>query len=163
MPFDGSEDAVKGSIEAKIEETVDDTEYEHIKYSNVKKLGKGKYIPTPQTLTDAYQSHRKNKETAELTATMLIYGYRHGFDPKSADDLKRSKLGINEVRLFSNMEELSQIGNGWEIVLNKTLSDPDSLNEEEKETLKVLTSFGISNEATLGYFLEVQSQIISEK
>jgi len=163
VPFDGSEDAVKGSIEAKIEETVDDTEYEHIKYSNVKKLGKGKYIPTPQTLTDAYQSHRKNKETAELTATMLIYGYRHGFDPKSADDLKRSKLGINEVRLFSNMEELSQIGNGWEIVLNKTLSDPDSLNKEEKETLKVLTSFGISNEATLGYFLEVQSQIISEK
>jgi len=167
VPFTGEKDTVEGSIEEAIEETVDDTEYEHIKYSNVKKLVKGKYIPTPQTLTDAYESHRKNSEDAELTATMLIYGYSHGFDPESANDLKKAKLGINEVRLFSSMEELNQIVNGWESVINKTLSDPDSLNEEEKQTLQILTSFGIvnaeGNESTLGYFLEVQSQIISEK
>ncbi len=161
VPFDGSEDTVKGSIEAKIEETVDDTEYEHIKYSNVKKLGKGKYIPTPQTLTDAYESHRKNKETAELTATMLIYGYRHGFDPKSADDLKRSKLGINEVRLFRDRDEfVNTINTQWSPVLSKATNDPDSLTDEEKETLKVITSFGISNDETLQYFATVQADFL---
>jgi hypothetical protein len=161
VPFTGAEDTVKGSIEAKIEETVDDTEYEHIKYSNVKKLGQGKYEPTPQTLTDAYESHRKNKETAELTATMLIYGYRHGFDPKSADDLKRARLGINEVRLFRDRDEfVNTINTQWSPVLSKATNDPDSLTDEEKETLKVLTSFGISNESTLQYFATVQADFL---
>ncbi len=160
VPFDGS-DAVEGSIEKEIEETVDDTKYEHIKYSNVKKLNKGQYIPTPQTLTDAYESHRKNSETDELTATMLIYGYRHGFDPKSADDLKRSNLGINEVRLFRDREEfVNIINNQWSPVLSKASNDPDSLTDEEKETLKILTSFGISNDATLQYFATVQADFL---
>jgi hypothetical protein len=161
VPFDGSEDTVKGSIEEAIEETVDDTEYEHIKYSNVKKLGQGKYIPTPQTLTDAYESHRKNSETDELTATMLIYGYRHGFDPKAADDLKKSNLGINEVRLFRDRDEfVNIINNQWSPVLSKASNDPDSLTDEEKETLKVLTSFGISNDTTLQYFATVQADFL---
>ena len=154
-------EGVSGSIEEAVERTVDDSDYEHLKYSNIKKLNKGEYRPSNETLSKAYETHRKNNEIDELSATMLIHGYDQGFDPESANDLKKTRLGINEVRLFKNREEFVDILNKqWSPILTKVSNDPDSLTEQEKETLKVLTSFGIVDEQTLRYFGEVQSAFL---
>ena len=159
VPFDGS-DAVEGSIEAKIEDTVDEAKYTHLEASFIKKyIYKGVYSGVETTyLSKVYETMRKNNERDELTATMLIYGYSYGFDPKAANDLKKTNLGINEVKLFRDREEfVNIINNQWSPVLSKVSNDPDSLTDEEKETLKVLTSFGIFNDETLEYFATVQA------
>ena len=151
-----------GSLEKAIEDTVSESEYEHLKQKNVKKLTRGKYIPTQGDLTKAYEDHRSKGENKELKATMLIYGYKQGFDPQSASDLKNTRLGINEVQLFANRGEFVDIlNNKWLPVLTKSIEAPDTLTDAEQETLKVLTSFGIYDEETLNFFGTVQSDFLN--
>jgi hypothetical protein len=52
------------------------------------------------------------------------------------------------------------MNNQWLPVLTKSIEAPDTLTDADQETLKVLTSFGIFDTATLDYFGEVQSQFI---
>ena len=157
----GGKEGEAGSIEAEIEDTVQDSKYAHLKKSNISKMSKGKFNITAGDLRNAYETHRKNGERDELTATMLIYGYRAGFDPKSAQDLKTANLQINEVQLFANKDEFIDVmNNQWLPVLTKSTEDPSSLTDAEQETLKVLTSFGIFDAATFEYFGEVQSQFL---
>ena len=158
----GGKKGEAGSIEAEIEDTVQDSEYMHLKKSNIAKMAQGKFGITAGDLRNAYDTHRKNGEKNELSATMLIYGYRAGFDPQSAQDLKTANLQINEVRLFANKAEFIDVmNNQWFPVLTKSLEEPDTLTEADQETLKVLTSFGIFDTATFEYFGEVQSQFLN--
>ena len=157
----GGKEGEAGSIEAEIEDTVQDSEYTHLKKSNIAKMVQGKFGITTGDLRNAYETHRNNGERNELSATMLIYGYRQGFDPNSAQDLKTARLQINEVRLFANRDEFVDImNNQWLPVLEKSIEAPDTLTDTDRETLKVLTSFGIFDTATWEYFGEVQSQFL---
>ena len=146
------EESIKGENNIK--------KYPHLQFLQRRLFAEKYAYKNVEEFQSIYKDMRDNKDRNALQATMVAYGYPT-YTPEAAEDLRKTGLSFAEVRLFGNIDELTEISIAWQNAYNKaTLGE--TLNAEEQKAFDTLTDFGIFNSETFGQFMNVQQDLVEK-
>ena len=147
-------------VEQSIKNETDIRKYPHLQFLQKRMFAEKYAYKNVEEFQSIYKDMRDNKDRNALQATMVAYGYPT-YTPESAEDLRKTGLSYAEVRLFGNIDELTEISVKWQNAYNKaTLGE--MLTEDEQKAFDELTDFGIFNSETFGQFMNVQKDLVEK-
>ena len=147
-------------VEQSIKDETDIKQYPHLQLLRKRMFSEKYAYKNVEEFQSIYKNMRDNKDRNALQATMVAYGYPT-YTPEAAEDLRKTGLSYAEVRLFGNIDELTEVSVAWQGAYNKaTLGE--ILTEDEQKAFDALTDFGIFNSETFGQFMNVQKDLVEK-
>ena len=116
----------------------------------------------PDYLINVYNQLEDQKDTEALSVSLYYFGYPK-FTPKSAKHLAAAKVGIGDIKLFRDTDELDKKEGEW----RSALQSQNNLAANTKESRAMITnsikeaaSFGIDSIEDLDEFVQTQEGVI---
>ena len=116
----------------------------------------------PDYLINVYNQLEDQKDTEALSVSLYYFGYPK-FTPKSAKHLAAAKVGIGDIKLFRDTDELDNKQRDWESALqsqNNLAANPKEKRATITNLIKEAASFGIDSIEDLKEFVEIQEAVI---
>jgi hypothetical protein len=102
------------------------------------------------------------KGVGHLSRSLWNYGFPNGFSERNAEILAKTRLDVDDVRLFSSVTELSEKVEEWRAVVKKDF-DNEPLNAEERKIQKQYVPYGIFSEDDLDTFKFAQFNLFQNR
>jgi hypothetical protein len=103
-----------------------------------------------------------SKGVGHLSRSLWNYGFPNGFSERNAEILAKTRLDVDDVRLFSSVTELSEKVEEWRAVVKKDF-DNEPLNAEERKIQKQYVPYGIFSEDDLDTFKFAQFNLFQNR
>ena len=116
----------------------------------------------PDYLINVYNQLEDQKDTEALSVSLYYFGYPK-FTPKSAKHLAAAKVGIGDIKLFRDTDDLDNKQKEWESALqsqNNLAANPKEKRTTITNLIKEAASFGIDSIEDLKEFVEIQEAVI---